>query len=253
MEESIYLGDNLDVLPGLPDGSFQLVYADPPFNTGRRQTRRTLEAVADEDGDRTGFKGRRYATRLLQETLVSRHVRRLPRLPRAAPARAPPRAAPRRGRSTSTSTTARRTTSSSSATRSSAASDSSTRSSGPTTTARAPSAAGRPSTTRSSCTSRTRRATTSTREAVDREPYMAPGLVDGGEGGPREVADRRLVAHDRLAQPARRRPATRRRSPWASSAASSRPLQEGATGASTRSRGAGRWAPPPPSWDGGTS
>lgn len=68
MEDSIYLADNLDVLPGLPDGSFQLVYADPPFNTGRAQTRRTLETVADTEGDRTGFKGRRYSTRLLNES-----------------------------------------------------------------------------------------------------------------------------------------------------------------------------------------
>jgi site-specific DNA-methyltransferase (adenine-specific) len=68
VEDSIYLGDNMEVLPTLPDGSFQLVYADPPFNTGRAQTRRTLETVADTDGDRTGFKGRRYSTRLLEES-----------------------------------------------------------------------------------------------------------------------------------------------------------------------------------------
>jgi site-specific DNA-methyltransferase (adenine-specific) len=68
VEDTIYLGDNLDVLPRLPDGSFQLAYADPPFNTGRTQTRRTLETAADKEGDRTGFKGRRYATRLLQES-----------------------------------------------------------------------------------------------------------------------------------------------------------------------------------------
>lgn len=68
VESSIYLGDNLDVLPGLPEGSFQVVYADPPFNTGRAQTRRTLETVADMEGDRTGFKGRRYSTRLLNES-----------------------------------------------------------------------------------------------------------------------------------------------------------------------------------------
>ena len=36
-------------------------------------------------------------------------------------------------------------------------------------------------------------------EAVEREPYMAPGLVDRGEGRAREAPDRRLVAHDRLA------------------------------------------------------
>jgi site-specific DNA-methyltransferase (adenine-specific) len=67
-DDRIILGDNLDVLPALPDGAFQLVYLDPPFNTGREQTRRTLAAVADADGERVGFGGRRYATRLLHES-----------------------------------------------------------------------------------------------------------------------------------------------------------------------------------------
>jgi site-specific DNA-methyltransferase (adenine-specific) len=55
-------GDNLDLMGEFPDGSFRMVYADPPFNTGRIQERRTLAAVAAEDGDRTGFGGRRYRT-----------------------------------------------------------------------------------------------------------------------------------------------------------------------------------------------
>jgi site-specific DNA-methyltransferase (adenine-specific) len=64
-EDQILLGDNLDVLPRLEDESFQLVYADPPFNTGRRQQRLTLATENDPRGDRTGFGGRRYATRVL--------------------------------------------------------------------------------------------------------------------------------------------------------------------------------------------
>lgn len=64
-ENLILHGDNLVVLPELEDGSFQLVYADPPFNTGRRQRRLTLATERDADGDRTGFGGRRYATRVL--------------------------------------------------------------------------------------------------------------------------------------------------------------------------------------------
>ena len=52
--------DNLDVLPKLPDESFQLIYIDPPFNTGKVQDRRTVTAVRDDEGDRTGFGGRRY-------------------------------------------------------------------------------------------------------------------------------------------------------------------------------------------------
>jgi site-specific DNA-methyltransferase (adenine-specific) len=55
-------GDCADVLPTLPDRSFQLVYVDPPFNTGKQQQRRTLTTTQDEVGDRTGFGGRRYAT-----------------------------------------------------------------------------------------------------------------------------------------------------------------------------------------------
>jgi len=63
--DTIILGDNLDVLPTLPSGAFQLIFIDPPFNTGKMQTRRTLETVPDAVGDRTGFKGQRYKTRLL--------------------------------------------------------------------------------------------------------------------------------------------------------------------------------------------
>jgi site-specific DNA-methyltransferase (adenine-specific) len=70
--DEIVCGDCLEVLERYDDGAFQLVYADPPFNTGRAQTRRTVETVAQADGagpgDRTGFGGRRYATRLLAES-----------------------------------------------------------------------------------------------------------------------------------------------------------------------------------------
>jgi site-specific DNA-methyltransferase (adenine-specific) len=65
---TIYLADNMDVLPSLAAGSFQLIYIDPPFNTGRAQTRRTLETRLAADGDRSGFKGRRYRTKLLAES-----------------------------------------------------------------------------------------------------------------------------------------------------------------------------------------
>jgi site-specific DNA-methyltransferase (adenine-specific) len=64
----VILADNADVLPELPSGFFQLIYIDPPFNTGKQQQRLTLETVPDEDGDRTGFKGQRYKTRLLAES-----------------------------------------------------------------------------------------------------------------------------------------------------------------------------------------
>jgi site-specific DNA-methyltransferase (adenine-specific) len=65
---TILVGDNLPLLRELPEGSAQMVYADPPFNTGRTQTRRSLATVGAPDGDRTGFGGRRYATTLLAES-----------------------------------------------------------------------------------------------------------------------------------------------------------------------------------------
>ncbi len=58
----VVLGDNARVLPALPSRTFQLVYIDPPFNTGVTRRRRTLRTVQADDGDRTGFGGRRYRT-----------------------------------------------------------------------------------------------------------------------------------------------------------------------------------------------
>jgi site-specific DNA-methyltransferase (adenine-specific) len=66
--DRILLGDNMQLLPAFAAESFQLVYVDPPFNTGKAQTRKTLRAARDEDGERTGFQGLRYSTRLLAES-----------------------------------------------------------------------------------------------------------------------------------------------------------------------------------------
>jgi|SRR5580693_5277392 site-specific DNA-methyltransferase (adenine-specific) len=68
LADQILLGENLEVLPRLRDGSYQLIYIDPPFNTGHAQARRTLATVSDEHGDRVGFQGRRYSTQLLAES-----------------------------------------------------------------------------------------------------------------------------------------------------------------------------------------
>jgi len=57
---TIHFGDNLDVLRGIPADSIDLIYVDPPFNTGKVQRRTQLSTVRDEEGDRTGFQGRRY-------------------------------------------------------------------------------------------------------------------------------------------------------------------------------------------------
>jgi site-specific DNA-methyltransferase (adenine-specific) len=65
-DDLLVAGDNAAVLGKLPAGAFDLIYMDPPFNTGRLQTRRTLQVIADSDGGRAGFAGRRYRSRLLQ-------------------------------------------------------------------------------------------------------------------------------------------------------------------------------------------
>ena len=65
-DDLLVAGDNAAALERLPDGAFDLIYLDPPFNTGRAQSRRTLSVQADADGDRVGFGERRYSSRLLQ-------------------------------------------------------------------------------------------------------------------------------------------------------------------------------------------
>jgi site-specific DNA-methyltransferase (adenine-specific) len=55
-------GDNLPALCAMPAGAADLIYIDPPFNTGKTQRRTALRTVRDDDGDRTGFGGHRYRT-----------------------------------------------------------------------------------------------------------------------------------------------------------------------------------------------
>ena len=55
-------GENLAVLRTLADASVQLIYIDPPFNTGKVQSRTAMKTVRDDAGDRTGFGGNRYRT-----------------------------------------------------------------------------------------------------------------------------------------------------------------------------------------------
>ena len=58
----IYHGDNLEVIGAFDDDSFDLIYIDPPFNTGKKQTRSQLKTARDPDGDRVGFQGKKYRT-----------------------------------------------------------------------------------------------------------------------------------------------------------------------------------------------
>ena len=58
--DRVVLGDNLDALATLSDGAFTVVYLDPPFNTGRYQRRHASSAVPRADGPVMGFHGRNY-------------------------------------------------------------------------------------------------------------------------------------------------------------------------------------------------
>jgi len=58
---TVHHADNLDVLARLRARSFQFIYIDPPFNTGRTQRRTQLKTRRDAAGTRVGFGGKRYA------------------------------------------------------------------------------------------------------------------------------------------------------------------------------------------------
>ena len=65
----LFFGDNLGVLKTLPSESAQLIYIDPPFNTGRTQSRGSTTTKRTEEGNRVGFKGQRYE--IVRETVLS--------------------------------------------------------------------------------------------------------------------------------------------------------------------------------------
>lgn len=58
----IYFEDNLKVLKTLPDASVNLIYIDPPFNTGKNQKRTQIRTQRSQTGDRKGFSGKLYET-----------------------------------------------------------------------------------------------------------------------------------------------------------------------------------------------
>ncbi len=62
---TIHLAASLAVLRDLPTASVDLIYIDPPFNTGKVQQRTQLRTVRSDDGDRVGFQGRRYESIVL--------------------------------------------------------------------------------------------------------------------------------------------------------------------------------------------
>jgi site-specific DNA-methyltransferase (adenine-specific) len=64
----IILGDNAAVLPTLPAAFAELIYIDPPFNSGRTQSRKRLRVTADAQGTRRGFGGRTYRVEQIGES-----------------------------------------------------------------------------------------------------------------------------------------------------------------------------------------
>lgn len=62
----IVQGDNLEVLRALPRGFARLAYIDPPFNTGKPQSRDRMRITRTEDGERAGFGGHRYDVERLE-------------------------------------------------------------------------------------------------------------------------------------------------------------------------------------------
>jgi len=63
---SIHNSDNLAFLKAYNGTPIDLIYIDPPFNTGKVQHRQRMRSIADESGDRTGFAGRRYRTETIE-------------------------------------------------------------------------------------------------------------------------------------------------------------------------------------------
>jgi len=61
----VIFADNLEVLRKIPTSSVNLIYIDPPFNTGRTQSRTQIRVEKNEHGDRIGFQGNRYESRVI--------------------------------------------------------------------------------------------------------------------------------------------------------------------------------------------
>lgn len=63
----IYYGDNVLALDNLAENSIQLIYIDPPFNTGKEQKYTKIRASRSENGSVTGYNGQRYHTEKISE------------------------------------------------------------------------------------------------------------------------------------------------------------------------------------------
>lgn len=67
----VVYGDNLDALAQIGPSTVDLIYIDPPFNTGKEQSRTRIRTKRSENGDRIGFLGKKYVTEELDTTAYS--------------------------------------------------------------------------------------------------------------------------------------------------------------------------------------
>lgn len=61
----LFYGDNLALLKSMPEETYPLVYIDPPFNTGKQQVRKRISVKQDKNGARTGFGGQKYSENVI--------------------------------------------------------------------------------------------------------------------------------------------------------------------------------------------
>ena len=62
MPNRIYFGDNLPILQSLPSESIDLIYIDPPFNTGKTQARTQIRTERNDERRPDRLRGQRYET-----------------------------------------------------------------------------------------------------------------------------------------------------------------------------------------------
>jgi len=65
----IVFGENLKYIKSIKSESINLIYIDPPFNTGKVQSHTRIKTIRDlHNGDRIGFNGIKYKTISMNET-----------------------------------------------------------------------------------------------------------------------------------------------------------------------------------------
>src|SRR4051812_38319511 len=64
-DDLLVQGDCSVVLPRLPEGRFDVIYIDPPFNTGSTRTLTRMRTERNPSGPSNGFGGHRYTREAL--------------------------------------------------------------------------------------------------------------------------------------------------------------------------------------------